>query len=103
MPSEKSICLEMGSDDVADLSVISFQKLLDDDAEEASKLLSASSGWGFFYLDLTSITTALYKESAGHLQDFAVQYFGLDLEEKIQDTHQTWETFNICGYVRQNS
>lgn len=85
--------------EIANLSIISFQKLLNEDAEEASKLFSACSKWGFFYLDLASDESEPYRASAGRLQDFAVQYFHRPLEEKMQDTNDAWETFNICGYV----
>ncbi|KAK1569426.1 uncharacterized protein LY79DRAFT_674680 [Colletotrichum navitas] len=98
---EESACFEGPSHDIANLSVISMQKLLSDDAEEASKLFSACSEWGFFCLDLDSIATEPYRASAGHLQDFAVQYFNRPLEEKMQDTNDAWETFNICGYICQ--
>lgn len=85
--------------DIANLSVISFQKLLDNDTEEASRLFSACSEWGFFCLDLASDEIEPYKASAARLQDFAVQYFQRPLEEKMQDTNDAWETFNICGYL----
>ncbi|KAK6206404.1 2OG-Fe(II) oxygenase family oxidoreductase [Colletotrichum tabaci] len=84
--------------DVADLSVLSIQKLLSNDAEETIKLFSACSEWGFFYLDLASNATEPYRASTDHLQGFAVQYFNQPLEEKMQDTNEAWETINICGY-----
>ncbi|KAK2016447.1 2OG-Fe(II) oxygenase family oxidoreductase [Colletotrichum eremochloae] len=84
--------------DTANLSVISMQKLLSEDAEEASKLFSACSEWGFFCLDLGSDEIEPYRATAGRLDDSAVQYFNKPLEEKMQDTNHVWETFNICGY-----
>lgn len=89
--------------DIANLSVISFQKLLKNDNEEASRLFSACSEWGFFCLDLTSDEIEPYQASAARLQDFAVQYFQRPLEEKMQDTNDAWETFNICGYLYWDS
>ncbi|KAK1962790.1 Clavaminate synthase-like protein [Colletotrichum sublineola] len=83
--------------DTANLSVISMQKLLCDDAEEASELFSACSEWGFFCLDLGSDEIESYTATAGRLNDLAVQYFNKPLEEKMQDTNHAWETFNICG------
>lgn len=85
--------------DIANLSVISFQKLLHDDTEEASRLFSACSEWGFFCLDLASDEIEPYRASADRLHDFAVEYFHQPLEDKMQDTNHAWETFNICGYV----
>ncbi len=83
--------------DIADLRVINFHKLLNDDTQEASKLFSACSEWGFFYLDLASDGVESYRTSVNRLQHFAVEYFHRPLEEKMQDVNQAWETFNICG------
>lgn len=82
---------------IADLPVIRLPKLLENDPEESSKLFSACSGWGFFYLDLASSEAESYGASVKSLQDFAVEYFGRVLEEKMQDVNEAWETFNVCG------
>ncbi|KAM7187823.1 2OG-Fe(II) oxygenase family oxidoreductase [Rhypophila sp. PSN 637] len=83
---------------IADLPVIIFSKLLNNDTEESSKLFSACSGWGFFYLDLASSEADSYRASVNNLKDFAVEYFSRPLEEKLTDVNEAWETFNVCGY-----
>ena len=45
---------------IADLTVIHYEKLLRNDAAEAALLLSACADWGFFYLDLGGLSGGGY-------------------------------------------
>jgi len=82
---------------IAHLSVINYKKLANNDPEESAKLFSACLEWGFFYLDLAFDETEAYRASVDRLKDFSIDYFSRPLEEKIRDTNDAWETFNICG------
>lgn len=66
----------------ADLSVISFAKLVSRDAAELKKLLSAGEKEGFFYLDLTSAESrGLFDDYKGVLSVMAA-WFEQPLEVK---------------------
>src|SRR4051812_18632873 len=83
---------------LANLAVISFEKLASDDDTENNKLLHACSTWGFFYLDFGPDRSRPYQSATSHLFDFAKQYFAQPLEDKMKDTNEDWEVFNLCGY-----
>jgi isopenicillin N synthase-like dioxygenase len=82
---------------LADLSVISYEKLLRKDPTEASNLLSACVKWGFFYLDLSSLTAENYRNLVSSLNRVSQKYFSRPLEEKLKDSNEEWGVFNICG------
>ena len=88
-----------GSDNkVADLTVISYEKLLRKDAAEAALLLSACAEWGFFYLDLGGSNGKNYRKIVGELFGLSQHYFAKPIEEKLKDTmDEEMEVFNICG------
>ena len=88
-----------GSDSkVADLTVISYEKLLCKDAAEAALLLSACAKWGFFYLDLGGRNGENYRTIVGELFGVSQNYFAKPIEEKLKDTmDEEMEVFNICG------
>ena len=83
---------------MADLTVISYEKLLRKDAAEAAHLLSACAEWGFFYLDLGGSKGARYRKTVGELFGVSKDYFAKPIEEKLKDTmDEEIEVFNICG------
>ena len=89
---------EQGSEyGVADLTVISYDKILRKDAAEAALLFSACVDWGFFYLDLASNITEDYRQTVHSLFGVAKEYFAKPLEEKLKDTKKDIDAFNICG------
>ena len=97
-PEKLNSVVAVSPESIANLSVISYEKLLKGDAEEASNLLSACSEWGFFYLDLTSDVAESYRTNANTFREIAIQYFSKPLEDKLKDKNEDWGTFNICGY-----
>jgi hypothetical protein len=84
-------------DFLADLAVISYEKLLKKDPAESSKLLTACVEWGFFYLDLSSLTAENYRNLVSAMNSISQEYFSRPLEEKMKDTKEEWGVFNICG------
>ncbi len=88
-----------GSDDkIADLTVISYEKLLRKDVTEAALLLSACAEWGFFYLDLGGGNGESYRQTVDKLFGVSKNYFAKPIEEKLKDTmDEDMEVFNICG------
>jgi isopenicillin N synthase-like dioxygenase len=86
-------------DKVANLSVVSYQKLLSKDFAEAQILLHSCTEQGFFYLDLGSVDMKGYLKLKDSLFDVAKEYFSRSLEEKLQDSRDEIGVFNICGYT----
>ena len=85
---------------VADLTVINYEKLLNKDAAEAARLLSACEDWGFFYLDLGGSSGEDYRKTVNDLFDVSKTYFAKPIEEKLKDTmDEEIQVFNICGCV----
>jgi len=82
----------------SDQSVISYKKLLCQDAVEVSKLLKASSEWGAFYLDLRASGAEQYLAMVRGLNRVSREYFARPLAEKMKDTNQD---LNLCGYDLQ--
>lgn len=82
---------------VANLTVVSYEKLLRKDATEAALLHSACAEWGFFYLDLGDGQTKDYRETVNALFGVAKEYFAKPLEEKMNDMSTEIEVYNICG------
>jgi isopenicillin N synthase-like dioxygenase len=82
---------------VADIAVISYEKLLAKDPAEVLKLYEASTHWGFFYLDLDGHQTREYLDNVGALFEAAKEYFARPLEEKLKDTRKEIPVYNICG------
>lgn len=82
---------------VADLTVISYEKLLSKDATEAALLHSACAEWGFFYLDLGGSESEHYRETVDALFGIGKEYFAKPLEEKLKDTRKEIDVYNICG------
>jgi isopenicillin N synthase-like dioxygenase len=82
---------------VANLTVVSYEKLLSNDQDESSRLLSACREWGFFYLDLTSTESASYLRTVNELSGVSKEYFAQPLDYKLKDTREEWSLFNICG------
>ena len=83
---------------IANLAIISYEKLLCKDAAEAVLLLSACAEWGFFYLDLGGGNGESYRKTVGELFDVSKGYFAKPIEEKLKDTmDEEIEVFNICG------
>jgi isopenicillin N synthase-like dioxygenase len=85
-------------DVVAELTVVSYEKLLRKDAAEADLLLSACAECGFFYLDLRGDETKRYLGLKNTLFGLSREYFARPLEEKLKDTRDEISVFNICGY-----
>ena len=87
------------SDDrIADLMVISYEKLLSKDEAEAARLLHACSEAGFFYLNIDGIETKGYLDMVNDLFGVSKEYFSKPIEEKLKDTNKNDITiFNICG------
>ena len=85
---------------IADLTVITYEKLLLKDPAEAALLLSACADRGFFYLDLGGFSGEGYRKTVGELFDVSKNYFAKPVEEKLKDTmDEEIEVFNICGWV----
>jgi isopenicillin N synthase-like dioxygenase len=84
-------------DFLAELAVISWEKLHQKDPAEATRLLSACTDWGFFYLDLNSNKAEKYRHLVSALNRVSQEYFARPLEEKMKDTNEEWGVFNICG------
>ena len=83
---------------IADLTVIHYEKLLRKDAAEAELLLRACTDWGFFYLDLEGSSGERYQKTVDDLFDVSKTYFAKPFEEKLKDTRdEEIEVFNICG------
>ena len=82
---------------VADLAVISYEKLLRKDPSEKALLHSACVDWGFFYLDLGGSGTESYLRAIESLFGVAKDYFAKPLEEKLRDTKKDISIFNVCG------
>ncbi len=89
MPQERDL--------LAELAVVNYEKLLKKDPAEASKLLSACTKIGFFYLDLSSLAAENYRNLVSALDQVSLEYFSRPLKEKLKDTDNDWEVFNICG------
>lgn len=83
--------------EVANLTVIRYEKLLRKDATEAAVLHAACAEWGFFYLDLGGSETKDYRETVDALFGVAKEYFAKPLEEKLEDMSKEIEVYNICG------
>lgn len=82
---------------LADLTVISYEKLLSKDATEAARLHSACAEWGFFYLDIGGSKSEHYRETVDTLFGIGKEYFAKPLEEKLKDTRKEIDVYNICG------
>lgn len=91
--------LSENRDNVSNLSVVSYQKLLSKDLTEAKTLLHSCTEQGFFYLDLGSVDMKSYLKLKDSLFDIAKEYFSRSLTEKLQDSRDEIGVFNICGYV----
>jgi isopenicillin N synthase-like dioxygenase len=85
--------------DNADLTVVNYQRLLSGDEDEELAMYTASSKWGFFYLDLGDFEDPKYLEIVRELFDASKTYFEKSLVEKLKDTRSEPDVFNICGYV----
>jgi isopenicillin N synthase-like dioxygenase len=86
------------SDKVADLAIISYEKLLHKDEAEAANLLHACTEAGFFYLDLRGTGSKGYLEVVNDIFGLSKDYFAKPLEEKLNDTNKDdISVFNICG------
>ena len=84
--------------EIADLTVIHYEKLLRKDPAEAALLLSACADWGFFYLDLGGFSGEHYRKTVDDLFGVSKTYFAKPIEEKLKDTmDEEIEVFNICG------
>ena len=68
--------------EVANLTVVSFEKLLRKDAAEAALLLSACAEWGFFYLDLGGSDSKSYMKTVGEFFVVCKEYFSKPYDEK---------------------
>jgi isopenicillin N synthase-like dioxygenase len=68
---------------LANLHTILYQKLLDDEPQELSRLLKACQTDGFFYLDLHSASPllGLYR----NLMTLTEKYFDQPVESKLLD------------------
>lgn len=99
MASSPPVSTAPGSDNkVADLAVISYEKLLRKDFAEAALLLSACAERGFFYLDLGGSKGDGYRKTVGKLFGVSKEYFAKPVEEKLKDTmDEEMKVFNICG------
>ena len=83
---------------IADLTVIQYEKLLRKDAAEAALLFSACADWGFFYLDLGGFSGEGYRKTVDDLFGVSKTYFAKPIEEKLKDTmDEDMQVFNICG------
>jgi hypothetical protein len=99
MALSTSVSNNATSDDkIADLIVISYEKLLGKDEAEAARLLLACTEAGFFYLDLGGNETKGYLDMVTDLFEVSKDYFAKPLQEKLKDTNRDDITlFNICG------
>ena len=99
MAPSTSVSKNATSDDkIADLTVISYGKLLGKDEAEAARLLQACTEAGFFYLDLGGNETKGYLDMVTDLFEASKEYFAKPLQEKLKDTNNDDITlFNICG------
>ena len=99
MASSTSVSGPPGSaTQIADLTVIHYEKLLRNDAAEAALLLSACADWGFFYLDLGGLNGEGYRKTVDDLFGVSKTYFAKPIEEKLKDTmDEEIQVFNICG------
>ncbi|KAK3309422.1 2OG-Fe(II) oxygenase family oxidoreductase [Chaetomium strumarium] len=88
---------------VANIAVVSYEKLLAKDPAEVAKLYEACAHWGFFYLDLDGDQTKEYLDNVGALFGAAKEYFAKPLEEKLKDTRKEIPVYNICGYKPMGS
>ena len=83
---------------IADLTIIHYEKLLRKDTAEAALLLSACADSGFFYLDLGGFSGERYRKTVDDLFGVSKTYFTKPIEEKLKDTKdEEIEVFNICG------
>lgn len=82
---------------IANLSLISYSKLMQKDSAEVAKLYLACAHWGFFYLDLDGNETKDYLEIVAALFAASKKYFAKPLEEKLKDTSKHLDVYNICG------
>ncbi len=80
---------------LANLTVVSYDKILCKDSTEAALLFSACADQGFFYLDLGSSTN--YQEIVNKLFEASKDYFSQPLEQKLKDKREDLSVFNICG------
>lgn len=98
MATNSSISKASGGEGlIADLAVISYEKLLQKDAGEASLLISACIDFGFFYLSLGGSGSKTYQETVKNMFKMSKEYFAKPLEEKLKDTNEDFSVFNICG------
>ena len=68
----------------ADLPTIAFDKLIDRDPQELSKLLAAGEKEGFFYLDLTKPESKGLYDDYENVLSIMKAWFNLPLEEKVK-------------------
>ena len=99
MASSTPISIIPGSENrIADLIVISYEKLLRKDSTEAALLLSACADSGFFYLDFGGSKGDNYRKTVDELFSVSQEYFVKPIEEKLKDMRdEEMEVFNICG------
>ncbi|KAI1811458.1 2OG-Fe(II) oxygenase family oxidoreductase [Poronia punctata] len=83
---------------IADLASISYDKLLEKNSEEVARLYSACADWGFFYLDLGGDGARDYLQRVDDLFAASRTYFSKPLDEKLKDTRDEIDIYNICGY-----
>jgi isopenicillin N synthase-like dioxygenase len=84
--------------DIADLAVVHYDRILQQDADACHVLLEACREWGFFYLDFGSDDEVKeYFHLMRELLDFSRDYFAQSIDEKLKDTRKDFATFNICG------
>ncbi|KAI0418526.1 2OG-Fe(II) oxygenase family oxidoreductase [Xylaria grammica] len=83
---------------VADIALIKYDRLLQKDPEEVARLFSACADWGFFYLDLRGDGTKGYIQKVDDLFAASRAYFAQPLEEKLKDTSEDIDIYNICGF-----
>jgi hypothetical protein len=84
---------------IAELTVISYEKLLEGDKSEAARLSQSCIDRGFFYLDLSNNACSNYAELINSMFKISESYFEKPLDEKLKDTNEDFSLFNICGLV----
>ena len=88
---------------VAKLVVVDYEKIRQRDEVESAKLYTACVDWGFFYLDLSSSPSQPFLKTVEKLFGVSNQYFSKSFAEKLKDTREDMDVFNICGYKTSRS
>ena len=85
--------------EMADLEVVSYQRLRGKDEIESAKLFNACTESGFFYLDLADPKDKPYCKTVEASFALSKEYFTRPLEEKLNDKREELSALNVCGYV----